>query len=520
MIGRPTPRISILVCAYNMARELPRTLHTLSRAYQRGCEDLDWDVVVLDNGSSPPVQAEELQSVLPGVRVVRPADPKPSPAAAINGAMRDLAGDVVGLWIDGARLASPGIVRHAIEAWRSNPERVIGTVAFHIGSDVQPRSIADGYDTETEDALLASVPWQSDGYRLFDISVLAGSSAAGWFGCINESNGTFMDRKLWDSLGGLDERFAAPGGGFVNLDFWQRAVEVSGGHPWMILGEGTFHQVHGGVATNGPAENLTAMQAEYAAIHGRPFAPVDYEPQFVGALDPRRFKAGVAHPLDRMRRAHSVRGRRFRVDLPTEALNAIQDGTLRTQYKGLRLAKSPFDLALYMQIIDRLRPSTIIEIGTSEGGSAVWLRDQCRAHSLAQSRVITIDIAPPALKVPGISVHQGDSLAPDETFPTDLILAAPHPWLVIEDSAHTFESARAVLDYFGPKLDSGDMLVLEDGVLADLDGEVYRSLDDGPNRALADFLRKSGDDYVIETALCDFYGHNVTYAPNAWLRRR
>lgn len=520
MIDGIDPQISILVCAYNMARELPRTLYTLSRAYQRDCDDLNWEVVVLDNGSEPPLDPVDLQSILPGVRIVRPPAPHRSPAAAINRAMKDLRGQLVGLWIDGARLASPGIIRHAVEAWRSNPKAAVGTLAFHLGNDVQMRAVADGYDARAEDALLASVPWQADGYSLFDISVLAGSSAAGWFGCINETNALFMDRTLWESLDGLDERFEAPGGGFVNLHLWERAVEASGGRPWIILGEGTFHQVHGGVATNGPPESRSAMREEYASICGRPFVTPKYQPQFVGALDARRFEKGAARALDRMRRVHSVRGRHFRVDLPTEALNRIQGGTLRTKYKGLRLAKSPFDLALYMQVIDRLRPATIIEVGTSEGGSAVWLLDQCRVRKLKQTCVISIDIAPPTLQVPGISFHPGDSREPDHTFPTELIHAAPHPWLVIEDSAHTYESARAVLNYFRPKLQSSDMLVLEDGVLADLEGEIYRNLADGPNRALAEFLRQTGDDFIIETSLCDFYGHNVTYAPNAWLRRR
>jgi hypothetical protein len=114
-------------------------------------------------------------------------------------------------------LASPGIVRYAVEAWRADPTRVIGTTAFHLGPDVQMRTVAEGYDAATEDVLLASVPWQSDGYRLFDISVLAGSSAAGWFGCVGETNGLFLDGTLWDALDGLDERFEAPGGGLVNL---------------------------------------------------------------------------------------------------------------------------------------------------------------------------------------------------------------------------------------------------------------------------------------------------------------
>ena len=63
------------------------------------------------------------------------------------------------------------------------------------------------------------------------------------------------------------------------------------------------------------------------------------------------------------------------------------------------------------------------------------------------------------------------------------------------------------------------MLVVEDGVVADLEGELYRRLDDGPNRAVAEFLDRTGDRYRIDEDLCDFYGRNVTYAPNAWLHR-
>jgi cephalosporin hydroxylase len=513
------PRISILVCAYNMARELPRTLYTLSAAYQRDAQELDWEVVVLDNGSNSPVDEGALQEILPGVRVVRPDDPKPSPAAAINAAMAELKGQLIGLFIDGARLASPGIIRHAADAWLADPSRAIGTLAFHLGNDGQHRTVHEGYNAATEDALLASVPWEADGYRLFDIASLAGSSANGWFGCINETNGLFMDRAMWPRVGGLDERFESPGGGFVNLELWERAVAASNGGPWIMLGEGTFHQVHGGVATNGPPENRDPMRAEYAAIHGRPFAGPKYRPQFVGALDDKRFAAGAARPLDRQRRVHSVRQRHFRVDLPTEALNRIQHGTLRTRYKGLRLAKSPFDLALYMQAIERLRPATIIEVGTSEGGSAAWLIDQCRAFGLSETQLISIDIAPPELELQDVSFHQGDSSKPRDTFPHALIDAAPHPWLVIEDSAHSYESARAMLGYFDEKLRLGDLFVLEDGVLADLEGEVYRGLEDGPNRALAEFLRRTGDRYNIDTELCDFYGRNLTYAPNGWLRR-
>ena len=49
-----------------------------------------------------------------------------------------------------------------------------------------------GYDQAAEDELLAGIDWEDDGYRLFDVSTLAGSSARGWFGPMGESSGLFM----------------------------------------------------------------------------------------------------------------------------------------------------------------------------------------------------------------------------------------------------------------------------------------------------------------------------------------
>ena len=62
---------------------------------------------------------------------------------------------------------------------------------------------------------------------------------------------------------------------------------------------------------------------------------------------------------------------------------------------------------------------------------------------------------------------------------------------------------------------------VEDGVLSQFsDTKFYSQYEDGPNRAVTDFLACHADDYVIDIALCDHFGHNVTYNPNAWLKRR
>lgn len=219
-----------------------------------------------------------------------------------------------------------------------------------------------------------------------------------------------------------------------------------------------------------------------------------------------------------MRVVDSVRGRDFAVALPQSSLMKIQRGTLRTKYKGYRFCKSPFDIALYTQLIQRLKPQTIIEIGTSEGGSAVWFRDQCRLIEL-ETTIYSFDITPPQdFNEQGIVIDQLDACKIREALPPSRFQNLPRPWLIIEDSAHTFEATRSVLNYFNELVKPGDYLVIEDGVVADLPGENYAAYADGPNRAVAEVLLEHPNKYQIDEEFCDFYGHNVTYSPNGWLK--
>lgn len=219
-----------------------------------------------------------------------------------------------------------------------------------------------------------------------------------------------------------------------------------------------------------------------------------------------------------MRHAKETRGRRFNVGLEQSALQKIQAGTLRTRYKGRRFCKNPFDVVLYMRLIEKLKPLTIIEIGTSEGGSAIWFDDICQAQGLP-TQILTFDISPPdGLTTERIQSRQLDSMEPEAWLEADMFRALPHPWLIIEDSAHTYDSVLAMLRYFDQHVQPGDYVVVEDGVVADLPGEHYEAYDDGPNRAVAQFLEEVGARYRIDEALCDYFGHNVTYCPNAWLR--
>ena len=281
-----SPKVSVVVGAYNMARELPRTMRSLSPAMQVGVERSDYELIVVDNGSTRPFNLEDCRrwGADLDVLTIAPAAAATSPARAMNLGLAKARGELIGAMIDGARIASPGLIAAAREAARNGERAVILTLGFHLGYKVQMESVHEGYDQAREDRLLEDARWTEDGYRLFGISVFAGSSQGGWFKPIRESNALFMRRGLWNELGGFDERFVTPGGGYVNLDLLSRAVALPDVKIITLLGEGTFHQVHGGVATNAVQGIDHLFAAEYAKIRGKAYQAPDYDSRYFGAV--------------------------------------------------------------------------------------------------------------------------------------------------------------------------------------------------------------------------------------------
>ena len=271
-----------------MEREVPRTVRSLSQPYQRGIQDLNFEIVVVDNGSAEPLDASAIEAIAPNVRVVRYDAEGVSPASAVNRAVAATTGRLVGIVLDGARMVTPGILTSAMEALAIDDHAMVTPLAWHLGPQHQTLSLRDGYSREMEDALLAEIHWPDDGYRLFDIAALAAANPTGWFGRVNESCCTFLSRVSFDDLGGYDEAFTTPGGGYVNLDFFTRAVSRPEGRLCILLGEGSFHQIHGGVATNArdPDAVNREFMVEYENVRGRPYEYPEISPYYLGYLAP------------------------------------------------------------------------------------------------------------------------------------------------------------------------------------------------------------------------------------------
>jgi glycosyltransferase involved in cell wall biosynthesis len=304
------PDVSVVVVVYNMAREAARTLHSLSAGYQRHIEPDDYEVIVADNGSNPPFDGKVIEGLCGNFRLIRIDHASRSPAQAVNRGIAEARGEVIGVMIDGARMVTPGLLHFARSGAALYDRAVVATIGWLLGFDDQRWALEGGYDKKREDALLKSIDWPADGYRLFEIGTLADSSVNGWLLPIAESNALFLRRELWEMLEGFDERFDLPSGGLVNLDAYRRALELPNAESVVLLGEGCFHQIHGGIATNSDIDlfpdAFRRWAQQYETIRGRPWAsPTHEKPTYLGTLPRPALSHLVRSALDPIPRGNS-----------------------------------------------------------------------------------------------------------------------------------------------------------------------------------------------------------------------
>lgn len=150
-----------------------------------------------------------------------------------------------------------------------------------------------------------------------------------------------------------------------------------------------------------------------------------------------------------------------------------------TRYRGALMLKIPSDLFTYESILWDVRPELIVEIGTLEGGSALWFHD--RLHLLKtkglieQFQVVSIDLHP--------SMHadefferypdaagtlrflQGDARDEEIVETVRGLGLGRRACLIVDDSAHDKETTLGLLRAYGDLVSVGSYFVVEDGVV-------------------------------------------------------
>ena len=168
-------------------------------------------------------------------------------------------------------------------------------------------------------------------------------------------------------------------------------------------------------------------------------------------------------------------------------------------WKGIALGKSVYDFALIPMIIWENKPVTILEIGSGEGASAIWMADLCKTYNLP-TKVYSVDIDPPDVSYNGVTFFQGDIRNIPHISDNTLfdVRTLPHPWLIVED-AHV--AVNEVMRYFAMHMHKGDYIIIEDS------RSKMQSKLEVPNALL------------VDTYYCDYFGRNATSSVNTILRK-
>lgn len=150
-----------------------------------------------------------------------------------------------------------------------------------------------------------------------------------------------------------------------------------------------------------------------------------------------------------------------------------------TRYRGFLMLKIPSDLFTYESILWEVRPELIIEIGTLEGGSALWFHDRLhllKAKGLIENfQVISIDLdrrgpddsfferCPDAEGT--LKFLHGDARAEEIVETVRELGRGRSRCLVVDDSAHDKTTTLGLLRAYGDLVSVGSYFVVEDGVV-------------------------------------------------------
>lgn len=194
--------------------------------------------------------------------------------------------------------------------------------------------------------------------------------------------------------------------------------------------------------------------------------------------------------------------------------STIYYGHQNITYKGVKSIRCPFDYVIYQMIIHEVKPDLIIEIGTNNGGSAIYLSDLMDNFNI-DGEIHSIDVNNGAYE--NVKSYDRIRLFVEgwENYDLDLTKKFKRI-LVIEDAAHTYSCTIGAIEKFAPVVSTGSYLIVEDGIVSDLG--TSKDFDGGPLRALREFLPKHPE-FVVDRKWCDMFGKNATFNVNGYLKK-
>ncbi len=194
-------------------------------------------------------------------------------------------------------------------------------------------------------------------------------------------------------------------------------------------------------------------------------------------------------------------------------------------WMGIPIIQLPEDMVMMQELIWRLRPDVIVELGVAHGGSLILYGSLLDA--IGKGRVIGVDVEIRKYNRLAIEAHpmskritliEGDSVAPDTLERVRSLIPAGATVMVGLDSNHARAHVATELERYAPLVTPGSYLVVFDAVMtmvSDAPNGRPEWESDNPLEAVRDFLADRKD-FEIDPS---FNRLGVTYCQSGYLRR-
>jgi cephalosporin hydroxylase len=169
-------------------------------------------------------------------------------------------------------------------------------------------------------------------------------------------------------------------------------------------------------------------------------------------------------------------------------------------------------------ILHNTKPDLIIEIGTHQGGSALYLADLMYLYN-KKSEVHTIDIyasvtEPLVINNPRIKLFTKGW----ENYPIESAKNFKRV-MVIDDGSHRSEDVFQALIKFAPLVNPGLYYIVEDGIVTSLGIESELQLNGGPIVGIQKFNRLHSS-FLRDLSIEEFWGRGATANQYGYLLKR
>lgn len=232
----------------------------------------------------------------------------------------------------------------------------------------------------------------------------------------------------------------------------------------------------------------------------------------------------------------------YSMDTP-EAFAIVSDAWLRAgwwvkhiytfTWMGRPVVQLPEDLVRLQELIFRVQPDVIVEMGVAHGGGLVFYASLCKARGRGRVIGVDVEIRPHNRKAieahplfPYITLIEGDSVDPEIVERVKASIQPGETVMVMLDSNHAKAHVARELRAYAPLVTPGSWIVVMDGYIMELVAGGPRTTPEwpwnNPNRAAAEFLQENPD-FVLDEPEFLFnespLAKGVSYYRGGYLRR-